>query len=136
MKILIILQEYSYECGVACLAMIGSFYGKSFRLEEYRKLFDRPTQRQSFGDLCKAAAKISLETTGVKIKELEDTLSLPCIGQLEITEGSLHFVVIYGVGKNIVIADPARGLKQIPKDKFNKIFTGNILLFRIKTYDI
>lgn len=133
MKILIILQEYPYECGVACLAMIGAFYGKSIRLEEYRKLFDCPTQRQSFDDLCRAAAKIPLEATGVRIKELRDSIILPCIGQLEITEGSLHFVVIYGIGENILIVDPARGLRQIPKDKFDKIFTGNILLFRIKT---
>lgn len=132
MKILLILQEFPHECGVACLAMIGAFHGKGIRLEEYRKLFDFPTQRQSFDDLCKAAAKISLETTGVKVKELKDSLSFPCIGQLEITEGNLHFVVIYGVGENIVIADPARGLRLIPKNIFNKIFTGNVLLFRVK----
>ena len=105
----------------------------SIKLEEYRKLFNCPTQRQSFDDICKAAAKISLETTGIKIKELKDSLIFPCIGQLEITEGSLNFVVIYSVGENIVIADPARGLRQIPNDIFNKIFTGNVLLFRVKT---
>ncbi|WP_279232802.1 cysteine peptidase family C39 domain-containing protein [Clostridium sp. 1001271st1 H5] len=127
LKISLILQEYPYECGVACLAMIGAFHGKSIKLEEYRKLFNCPTQRQSFDDICKAAAKISLETTGIKIKELKDSLIFPCIGQLEITEGSLHFVVIYSVGENIVIADPARGLRQIPNDIFNKIFFQNFI---------
>lgn len=129
---IIILQEYPYECGVACLAMIGAFYGKNTRLDDYRKLFDFPTQRQSFADLQKAAAKISLEAIGVNVKELSNDLIFPCVAQVEVIEGSLHFVVIYSVDKKIILVDPAHGLRQIPKDIFIEIFTGNILIFRVR----
>lgn len=46
-------------------------------------------------------------------------IKLPCIGQIEITQYVMHFIVIYKVEQNLItVADPAKGIRIISTRHF------------------
>lgn len=129
MDIHLVRQEQRFECGIACLATIGAYYGKGENLKDYRRLFFLSSQkRQSFLDLSNAARKLSLTAIGIEIDSLDNSIPLPCIAQLTPGQGMLHFVVIFQVGEKFIVGDPARGLILFLPDKFYSVFTGKILI--------
>ncbi|MFS4722946.1 cysteine peptidase family C39 domain-containing protein, partial [Klebsiella pneumoniae] len=51
----VILQSEATECGIACLAMICSFYGLNIDLFNFRKRFGSPSQGVTLMSLSKTA---------------------------------------------------------------------------------
>ncbi len=111
-------QHDSMQCGVACLAMICSHYGKPYSLEYLDSFCHANTSGVSMLGIAEAAGKLGLETmaAAASIDELND-INLPCI----LHWNQNHFVVLYGITKKknknqYRIADPAKGLRRCTRE--------------------
>ena len=102
-----ILQSERAECGLACLAMISSHFGKKIDLNSLRREHAVSGRGANLADLLGIAEALSLSTRALKL-ELEDvkSLQLPAVLHRDMT----HFVVLKRISKRgLVINDPAVG---------------------------
>lgn len=105
-----VLQSERSECGLACLAMIASWFGRKMDLNTLRHEHAVSARGANLADLIGIANSLGLEARPVKL-EIEDlqSLSLPAVLHWNMN----HFVVVKSVGrKGIVIHDPAVGERR------------------------
>lgn len=125
-KIKAILQQGSSDCGVACIATILNYYGKSVSL---RKIYEEAgTDRAGTSGLgiIKAAEKFGLSCTGIMVTEKEkiNAVPFPAIIHFKV-ENYEHYVVPYKIHKGIIFyCDPAKGKVSEPVEEFNKKWSG------------
>jgi ATP-binding cassette, subfamily B, bacterial CvaB/MchF/RaxB len=118
----LILQAEMLECGHACLAMVGNFYGQDWTLEQFRERFTPSTRGTSLSALVAMAQSVGLNA---RIFRAEPghlaRLSLPCILHWDV----VHFVVLESIANHsFTILDPALGRITIDGGEFDKRFTG------------
>ncbi|QNS41717.1 peptidase domain-containing ABC transporter [Chryseobacterium manosquense] len=117
-------QHDKMDCGPACLAMITSYYGKTFRLAFLRDQSFISKEGVSLLGISEASKKIGLNTISAKLKTQElSNEFLPCI----LHWNQNHFVVLQKISKNFLngktfykIADPGYGFVYLNEEKFNK----------------
>lgn len=117
-----ILQAERTECGLACLSMVASYYGRNIDLNTLRREHAVSAHGSSLKDILNIANALSLNTRPVKI-ELEelDKLQLPAILHWDMT----HFVVLRKVTRqNMVVHDPASGVCHYTIKEASRHFTG------------
>lgn len=103
-KIKLIRQAEVAECGLACLAMVSSFYGLDVDLNVLRNRFSASLRGMSLRSIIDVADKLNLSPRPVKV-DLEDlpSLKLPAILHWDMS----HFVVIESISrKKALIHDP------------------------------
>ncbi len=132
MKYPFVQQEGLKDCGVCSLLMVLKFYGGSVSKEYLRELSKTTKRGVNASNLKKAGEQCGLEVLGVKgkITDLKDT-DLPCIAHIVIDSSYSHFIVIYkinGKRQQLLIADPATGLKKVKYSEFEQVSTGVFLL--------
>jgi ATP-binding cassette, subfamily B, bacterial CvaB/MchF/RaxB len=121
-KVPMVLQTETAECGLASLAMIAGYFGKSFDLTYLRNEFGSSLRGATLKDLVDVASRLGLTTRPLRL-ELEELgqLRLPCVLHWDMS----HFVVLVQVTKShIVIHDPAVGIRRLSKRAVSKHFTG------------
>lgn len=121
-KVPVILQTESSECGLACLAMIASYYGYESDLLTFRQRHTISQKGATLTTLVKIANKLHLTTRPLKL-ELEELnkLRLPCILHWDLN----HFVVLKNVSSTkVTIIDPAYGEKELTYNQASIHFTG------------
>ena len=138
-KKLIVKQEGYKECGIACLLSIIRYYGGNIPINKLAELTHTNKNGTSFYNLKKAASKFEIESEAFKIEnknpEKLKKIIMPSICQI-IENNYEHFIVLYRINKkNVIIMDPAIGLRKIPIKNFITIWTGYIISF-IKTKPI
>lgn len=114
-------QHDAMQCGITCLQMICSFWGKYYTLEELSKICHANNEGVSLLGISEAASKLNIYNTcgKVSINQIVDS-ELPCI----IFWNQNHFVVLYRVKKSrngrfiFYIADPGRGLLRYEEEEF------------------
>ncbi|MDX1491903.1 MAG: peptidase domain-containing ABC transporter [Pseudohongiellaceae bacterium] len=102
-----IYQAESCECGLACIAMVSSFFGRRIDLNTLRRDFLFSNRGVVLKELLTISSKLDLSTRAVRI-ELEDlsVLSLPAVLHWDTN----HYVVLTEVKKDSIrIHDPAVG---------------------------
>lgn len=124
-RVPLILQSEVSECGLACLAMVSSFFGQKVTLSSLRKHLVVGSQGMSLKQLMSVAGCINLSSRAVQCELAEiKLLKLPCILHWNLD----HFVVLTGVSKKwLYINDPARGKRKISLPEFSDCFTGIVL---------
>lgn len=130
MRLPFVKQNDIKDCGVCCLLMIIKYYKGNIPKEKLKELTKTTREGTTAYDLLEAAKKLNFITTGVTgdISNLKQE-DLPCIAHVLIEEKYKHYIVIYKMNnKNLLIADPANGLKTISKETFSKISTNIYLL--------
>ncbi|GEK16130.1 peptidase domain-containing ABC transporter [Aliivibrio fischeri] len=118
----LIMQSEVSECGLACLAMISSFYGYKINLSPLRKKLTLDSNGINLKQLMNVANQLHFSSRALQcsLNEIEQ-LSLPCILHWNMD----HFVVLTRVTKNtIFINDPAFGKRKIHRKEFSDSFTG------------
>jgi ATP-binding cassette, subfamily B, bacterial CvaB/MchF/RaxB len=92
----LILQTEAAECGLACLAMVGSFHGYRVDLASLRHKYSVSLKGANLKHLMEIASRLELRPRAVKL-ELEhlDKLTLPIILHWDMN----HFVVLTEVRK-------------------------------------
>ncbi len=116
----LIRQHDSMQCGVACLAMVCTHYGREYSLETLSRYCTPTAEGVSLLAVCDAAGKLGLHATaGRTVAGQLDATLLPCILHWR----QNHFVVLYrvrgrGGKRRYFIADPAKGLSVYNEDYF------------------
>lgn len=124
-KVPVMVQMDSLECGATCLAMILAYYGKWLPLSQVRVACGVSRDGSSGKNLLIAARNYGLVGKGRRVKTIDPAeIPLPCI----LHYNQNHFVVFCGYknGKAI-INDPARGRILVPMDEFNQSFQGFLM---------
>ncbi|OJW35535.1 MAG: ABC transporter ATP-binding protein [Sphingobacteriales bacterium 46-32] len=113
-------QKNAMDCGPTCIQMIAKYYGKSYSLEQLRRISHFNKQGVSLLGIAEAAEKIGFKTTGVLISchQLINEAKLPAIIHWE----HQHFVVVTPKTKDkgIFVADPARGFLRYTKTELSQ----------------
>ena len=121
-KLPVLLQTEAAECGVACLAMIASYYGHAVDVPTLRRRFAVSMHGSTLAGLMQFAARLGLATRAVRV-ELPGLRGLrtPCVLHWNFT----HFVVLRRVTRRgLTIHDPSRGLRRVLPAEVAESFTG------------
>ncbi|CEN21104.1 bacteriocin ABC transporter ATP-binding/permease [[Clostridium] sordellii] len=127
------IKQHDYkDCGCACLATICKTYGLKYPISKIREVAGTDKEGTSALGVIKAAEKLGFSAKGVKANKPEDIfgeIPLPAIAHVVIDNTMLHYVVIHKISeKEIIVADPAKGIvKYKPSDFFN-IWTGILII--------
>lgn len=109
-KIKYIKQKDSMQCGVASLAMVCNYFGRTYTTDFLSKICYATNEGVSMLGISEAASKIGLETITSYVAPtdlLRKDVELPAILHWR----QNHFVVLYKINKKyFYIADPAKGL--------------------------
>lgn len=119
-------QQSSSDCGIACLAMIGRYWGKRLPLHMLRERAGVTRSGTSLKGLAKAAESIGFHARPVRasLGRIADENN-PWIAHWQ----GDHYVVVYQTkGRRIVIADPAVGRRSLTWAEFETHWTGYALL--------
>ena len=132
MKYRCIKQHDEKDCGVACLATIAKQYGLKIPISKIREVAGTDKQGTSALGIIKAAESIGFTAKGVKASKPEDIFGefpKPAIAHVIINKNLLHYVVIHKVTeKEIIVADPAKGIVKYTPKEFFEIWTGILLI--------
>ena len=119
------------DCGICCLQMIIKHYNGNVGKEKLREI----TKTNKFGTtayhLTECLKYFGFSSTGmnVSINDL-NKVTLPCIAHVTINKSFNHYVVIYNLNekkKQVIIADPAKGVLKMSYSSFNEIFNNIII---------
>lgn len=127
-KVPLILQMESVECGAAALGMILAYYGRYLTLEKLRE--DCGVSRDGSKALyLQRAAKqygLSSKIFRASMEEVKNEGSYPCI----LFWKNSHFVVLCGFqGKKAIIMDPASGKQRLSMAQFCEHYSNVVLYF-------
>lgn len=121
-RVPLVHQTESSECGLACLAMICSHYGKQSNLIALRQQFSLSARGTTLAGMTQIAEQLGLATRclSLDLNELS-ALKTPCILHWDFN----HFVVLVSVKQNrAILHDPARGRRKVGMEEMSKYFTG------------
>ena len=103
------------QCGIACLAMICSVYGKSYSITQLESICGVTNQGTSLLSITKAAEVLGIDCITVKwtIEKLSE-----CPYPVILHWDKNHFIVLYKIRKGrYYIANPAKGLLTLSKEE-------------------
>lgn len=118
----VIYQSEMAECGLACLAMISSYYGHVYDLVSLRNKFSISLTGANLKNIIDIAEQLCLSSRPIKVK-LEQLAGLrtPAILHWDLN----HFVVLEKITKKYaVIIDPAKGRLKLNADEVSAHYTG------------
>ena len=135
MKKNLIVKQIGYkECGAASLLSIIRYYHGNISMQRLVELTNTTNDGTTFYDIKQASNELNLEAIGYKVDDITKLKDIkkPFICQI-ISQNYEHFIVIYEVKKNKVIAmDPAVGENIMNLDELKKIWTSYIMIFSPK----
>jgi predicted double-glycine peptidase len=129
----VVRQRYDYSCGSAALATLLKFHYsiETNEADVFKAMYavgdqDR-IQKLGFSllDMKKYLASLGYQADGYRLSLAEiGQLGVPAIALIQI--GSYkHFVVIKGaIGDQVLVGDPALGLRELPAAEFQKTWNG------------
>lgn len=130
-KVPYIEQMEESECGLACLAMLLSYYKHDTSLSDLRDVYYSTKHGLSFYEIKKIAIEFKAQPKVYKIDQekvnlIKEQNIFPCIAHWD----QNHFVVIEKIKKNkAVIIDPTYGRNMIDIHEFQIKATGFFLCF-------
>jgi HlyB family type I secretion system ABC transporter len=126
-KIDYIMQIDEMDCGAASLGMICRHFGRQVSLARIRQLCQTATDGTSLKAISRAATELGLAARALKISFRNlPLMPLPAIVHWE----GNHWIVLYDVAEQFVrVADPALGLRKLPRREFEANWSGYAALF-------
>lgn len=136
-KDILIKQHDIRDCGAACLASVGAFYGNKMPIAKIRQICHTDTRGTNVLGMIQGLEAMGFTAKGVRggLDALPE-IPLPAIAHVVIKEQLHHFVVIYKVAKDkISVMDPAYGrIEDYTLQKFTEIWTGVLILLEPDEY--
>ena len=126
-----IMQIDEMDCGAASLGMVCRHFGRKVSLARIRQLCHTATDGTSLKALSRAATELGLAARALKVSLRNlPVMPLPAIVHWE----GNHWIVLYDVDEQFVrVADPALGLRKLPRREFEAKWTGYAALFDYTT---
>src|SRR5438309_6360157 len=122
-----VAQIDEMDCGAASVGMICRHFGRKVSLARIRLLCHTATDGTSLKALCRAATELGLAARALKVSLRN--LSMMPLPAIVHWEGN-HWMVLYDVDVAYVrVADPALGLRKIPRKEFEQKWSGYAALF-------
>ena len=115
------------DCGAACIATVCLQYKKEMTITKLRDMSGTDVKGTTVLGLVQTLEKLGFEAKAARItrETFEEKFTLPIIVRVLTKEGLTHFVVVHKIYKSqLLIADPAKGLRKISKDEFFEDFDG------------
>ena len=121
-RLRVIRQAAASECGLACLAMIASYYGRQSDLNTLRREYPVSLKGATLAMVMETAAKLGLAGRPLRLEMGQlRSLRTPAILHWDMN----HFVVLRHVGRSgLTIHDPASGARRQTFAEASKHFTG------------
>jgi ATP-binding cassette subfamily B protein len=118
----VVRQIDAMDCGAASLAMVCRHFGRKVSLPFVRDSVGTGVDGTSLAGIRRGGERLGLAVRAVKAtRERLDELPLPAIVHWR----GNHWVVLYAVGaREVRVADPARGLRRLPRDEFVEQWSG------------
>src|SRR5438105_2110885 len=126
-----ITQIDEMDCGAASLGMICRHFGRKVSLARIRQLCHTATDGTSLKAITRAASELGLAARALKVSLRNlPMMPLPAIVHWE----GDHWIVLYDADPEFVrLADPALGLRKLPRREFEAKWTGYAALFDYTT---
>lgn len=121
----VIQQTEAAECGLACLAMIASYWGHRIDLNSLRRQHPVSLKGMTLRGLVEIARHLNLACRALRLElsHLRE-LRLPAILHWDLN----HYVVLKSVSrKGIVIHDPALGARRLAWEEASKHLSGVVV---------
>jgi len=133
MKHILIEQQDLADCGPACLAMIGQYYGVKSTIARLREVTKTDGQGTNIKGLMVGASSLGLDAwAGKCLFEENIDIEVPCIMHVIKDNNLLHYIVLWEVTDlTITISDPAEGVVKLSKQNF---LSGNICNIQEHSY--
>ena len=131
MKYYCVKQHDITDCGAACLATISKQYGLNLSISKIRETAGTDKQGTNAYGMIKAAEQLGFTAKGVKGNQeaFFTEFPLPAVAHVIVNGSLLHYVVIHKITKKqVIIADPAKGIVKYSPEDFFKIWTGVLIL--------
>lgn len=131
MKYYCIKQHDITDCGAACLATVSKQYGLSTSITKIREVAGTDKMGTNAYGMVKAAEQLGFTAKAVKGNQeaFFSEFPLPAIAHVVVDGTLLHYVVIHKITKKeVVIADPAKGIVKKTPEEFFKEWTGILIL--------
>jgi len=128
-KYKVVKQQGIKDCGAAALLSIIRYYKGNTTLEKVIEYTNTTKKGTTAYHLIKGAEKLGCEAEGIKCQGLLN-IKTPCIAHVILNNSYHHFVVIFEINhfkKEIIIGDPAMGIKKYSFANFQKIWTDIII---------
>ena len=123
-------QLNTNDCGIACLSMIFKYYNIDVGYDSIKKEAKCDREGVSAYEIIRLSLKHSLVAEAYKDVDI-DNIKQPFIAHVISEDNVQHFVVVYKVSeKNVLVADPSFGIRNVPKTIFLKRFTRVGITFR------
>lgn len=118
----IILQDEIAECGHACVAMIGQYFGHQLGLSELRKRCATSAHGVTLRHIKQLLMQLNFSTRALRLPlEALKQLKTPAVLHWNMN----HFVVLKKMTKNkAIIHDPAVGIRHLTLQELSQSFTG------------
>ena len=133
----LIKQHDIKDCGAACLASVGAYYGNKMPIAKIRQICHTDTRGTNVLGMIQGLEAMGFNAKGVKgdIEALSN-IPLPAIAHIIVNGQLHHFVVIYKLSKGkITVMDPAYGkLEEYSEEDFAKIWTGVLVILEKNEY--
>jgi HlyB family type I secretion system ABC transporter len=119
------------DCGAASLGMVCRYFGRKVSLARIRQLCFTATDGTSLKALVRSATELGLAARALKVSLRNlPMMPLPAIVHWE----GNHWIVLFDVDPEFVrVADPALGLRRLPRREFEAKWTGYTALFDYTT---
>lgn len=119
-------QHSGSDCGVACLVMIGEYWGKNFSITELRSIANVDRSGASIKGLIIAAEHLGFAPRPVQADL--PTLAKQKLPAIAHWQGN-HYVVVYQITRNsVIISDPKIGRRRLTRQEFVQGWAGYTLL--------
>ncbi len=121
MKYYCIKQHDMTDCGAACLATISKQNGYKIGITKIREVAGTDKQGTNVYGLIKAAEQLGFSAKGIRGTQeaFFSDFPLPCIAHMVVDGSLLHYVVVHKITeKQVIIADPGRGIVKLTPDEF------------------
>ena len=132
-------QKYSYDCGIACIAMILKYYNISF---DYGKLMTieeiDPQKGCSLLQMSRILKKFNIDASGYHFEneEYESLIqTAPFIANIKVGSNIFHYIDVFECDKrNLIIGDPSSThLIILSCEMFCRLSTGALLIINKKS---
>lgn len=132
MKIPVVEQHDSSDCGVACAVSICQHYGKEITISKLRQLMGTDALGTSIYGICEGLSSIGFDSRAVYVDRdsfSKGDYTLPAIARIVREDGTAHYVAVYQVRNGTVrYMDPAEHKAQKKTvDEFCRDFDGGMI---------
>ncbi|GFH42401.1 bacteriocin cleavage/export ABC transporter [Lactococcus hodotermopsidis] len=132
----VVLQHDESDCAAAVMSMICKNYKQDYTIMKLREILGTDVVGTTVAGIVSGAEEMGFEAVAVRLQmsEVKNDFTLPAIAQVKTPDGNNHFVVINKISENqVIISDPAFGLRKMSKTGFQTIFQGVLVILAPKS---